>query len=169
MKNIILLFIGCIIFPGIIAAQDFETDLESKSEILKLGFLVGTWEGTGWSMGLDGKKNHFDQTEIISFKIDSTAILIEGHGWAGGQTIHDALAVISFNKENKNYKFTSWLASGRGGQFKAELIDHKFYWYPNENMRYVIFLNDKGQWYETGEIKQDDKWFQFFEMTLNRK
>lgn len=169
MKNIILLFIGCLLFPGIISAQDFETDLESQTEILKLGFLTGNWEGKGWMMGPDGQKYHFDQTEAVSFKIDSTAILIEGHGRDSGRAIHNALAVVSFNKESKDYIFTSWLASGRGGQFKASLIDDKFYWYPNENMQYVISVNNKGQWYETREIKHGDKWFQFFEMTLNKK
>lgn len=155
--------------PGGLAAQNFEIDHESKSQILKLGFLTGNWEGKGWMMGQDGQKHHFDQTEAVTFKLDSTAILIEGHGEANGRSIHDALAVISFNKENKDYKFTSWLANGRGGQFKASLIDDKFYWYPNENMQYVISINEKGQWYETGEMKQGDTWFQFFEMTLNKK
>ena len=97
-----------------------------------------------------------DLPEILS-ALDSTAILIEGHGEADGKSIHDAVAVISFNKENKEYKFTSWLANGRGGQFKASIIDDKFYWYPNENMQYVISINDQGQWYETGEMKQGDK------------
>lgn len=35
-------------------------------------------------------------------------------------------------------------------------------------MRYIIGLNDKGQWYETGEFKKDDEWNHFFEMTLNK-
>jgi hypothetical protein len=36
-------------------------------------------------------------------------------------------------------------------------------------MRYIIFLNEKGQWYEKGEMKRDAGWFQFMEMTLNKK
>lgn len=169
MKKLVFLLISWVMIPGGLLAQNFETDLESKSEILKLEFITGNWEGKGWMMGQDGQKHHFDQTENITFKLDSTAILIEGHGEANGRSVHDALAVISFDKESKNYTFTSWLANGRGGQFKAALIDDKFYWYPNENMQYVISLNEKGQWHETGEIRQGDKWFQFFEMTLDRK
>ncbi len=169
MKTFLLLLVTWIMIPGSLEAQNFETDHESQTEILKLGFLTGSWEGKGWMMGSDGQKHHFDQTEAVSFKLDSTAILIEGNGEADGRSIHNALAVVSFNKESKDYKFTSWLSSGRGGQFKGSLIGDKFYWYPNENMRYVISINDKGQWYETGEMKQDDKWFQFFEMTLDKK
>jgi hypothetical protein len=36
-------------------------------------------------------------------------------------------------------------------------------------MRYIIYLNDKGQWHETGEMKRENDWFQFFEMTLDKK
>ncbi|CAN5383873.1 hypothetical protein BH23BAC1_BH23BAC1_05400 [soil metagenome] len=35
-------------------------------------------------------------------------------------------------------------------------------------MRYIINLNDQGQWYEKGEIKRNGNWLQFFEMTLDK-
>src|SRR5690606_36304843 len=135
MKTYLLIIMVWVMTPGNVAAQNFKADHESQSQILKLDFLTGNWEGKGWMTGPDGQKHHFDQTETVSFKLDSTAILIEGQGETEGKSIHDALAVISFDKENKDYKFTSWLANGRGGQFKASLIDDKFYWYPNENMQ----------------------------------
>lgn len=169
MKKIAILFVACLVLPNLIYAQEFKTNLKSKLEISKLAFLVGNWEGKGWSLGPDGQKHHFDQTEVVSFKLDSTALLIEGHGMAAGQTIHDAMAVISYKQESNDFSFTSWLANGRGGQFKASFVNDKFYWYPNENMQYVISVNEKGQWYETGEIKQGDNWFQFFEMTLDKR
>lgn len=109
------------------------------------------------------------QTETISFKIDSTAILIEGLGTSNGKVVHNAMAILSYNKADNNYTFHSYLANGREGKFKAELIDSKLYWYPMDNMRYIIFLNEYGQWYETGEMKRGEDWFQFFEMTLDRQ
>jgi hypothetical protein len=120
-------------------------------------------------MGKDGKKYLFQQTENIQFKIDSVAILIEGLGKSNGLITHNALAIISYIKQDSIYNFHSYTSTGRGGSFKAELIDKKFYWYPNKNMRYVIWLNDKSQWYETGEFKRNNEWIQFFEMTLNKK
>ena len=149
--------------------QNFETDTEAQAEISKLRFIVGEWEGTGWMMGRDGKKHLFNQTEKVQFKIDSTALLIEGMGKTGGKTTHNALAIVSFDKEAGHYNFRSYLSSGRKGSFKAELKENKFYWYPRENMRYIIYLNDKGQWYELGEMNRGGQWFQFFEMTLDKK
>ena len=120
-------------------------------------------------MGRDGQKHPFNQTETIRFKLDSTAILIEGLGKSNEQVTHNAMAIVTYNRSENNYNFRSYLSTGRTGDFKAELIDGKFYWYPNDNMRYIIYLNDNGQWYETGEMSSDNAWFQFFEMTLDKQ
>lgn len=167
MRTIIVLII--LTFYSVFSfGQAEKTDSISKQEIIKLDFLVGKWDGEGWIMGRDGQKYTFQQTENIQFKIDSVAILIEGLGKSNGQITHNALAIISFNKEDSFYNFHSYTATGRGGSFDAKLIDDKFYWYPNEKMRYIIWINDKDQWYETGEYKREEKWNQFFEMTLNK-
>lgn len=147
-------------------AQIPETDQEASQAISKLDFIVGNWSGKGWMIGRDGERHSFTQTENIQFKLDSTVILIEGLGKNNGVIIHNALAIVSYNKTDKNYIFRSYLSTGQGGEFTGELMDGKFYWYPNENMRYIIYINDLGQWYETGEIKRENGWFQFLEMTL---
>jgi len=54
-------------------------------------------------------------------------------------------------------------------EFKAEIIGNKLYWYPNENVRYIIWKNEKEQWYEKGEYKRENSWNQFFEMTLDKE
>lgn len=168
MRTKILLIV--LTFYSVLSFGQVEkTDSISKNEISKLDFLVGKWEGQGWIMGRDGQKHPFKQTENIQFKIDSVAILIEGLGKSHGLITHNALAIISYNKNDSIYNFRSYTSTGRGGSFDAELIGEKFYWYPNKNMRYVIWINDKGQWYETGEFKRDNEWKQFFEMTLNKK
>ncbi len=148
--------------------QSFETDSICKSEITKLNFLTGKWKGEGWIIGADKKKSEFSQTENIQFKLDSTAVLIEGLGKNNRMIIHNAMAIVSYNKEDGLYTFQSYLQNGRKGEFKAELIDGKFYWYPNQNIRYIIELNEKDQWYEIGEFRQGESWNRFFEMTLNR-
>jgi len=169
MKTKKLLILFCLIFTLNAYSQAPKTDETVKSEIQKLAFIVGEWEGEGWMMGRDGSRNSFTQSEHIQFKLDSTAILIEGLGKNNGQIIHNAMAIVAYNKQEKNYTFNSFLSTGHGGSFKAELKEDKFYWYPNENMRYIIYLNEKGQWYEIGEMKRQDSWFQFFEMTLDKK
>lgn len=149
-------------------SQSFETDSISKSKIVNLEFIVGNWEGAGWMMG-QGGKSEFEQTEKIQFKLDSTAILIEGMGKSNGKIVHNALAIVTYNKNEDHYSFRSYLQNGQNAEFKAELMDHKFYWYPNENVRYIIWLNDNGQWLEKGEFQRGGNWSQFFEMTLDRK
>ncbi|MEO7443937.1 MAG: hypothetical protein ABIT96_04845 [Ferruginibacter sp.] len=150
-------------------AQDLQTNLSNKKEMEKLGFITGEWKGKGWIMEKDGQKHFFIQTENISFKLDSTAMLIEGMGMDNGKIIHNALAIITYNKTDSNYSFHSYLSNGMEGNFKAEVIGEKLYWYPIEGMRYIIYLNEKRQWYETGEMKRGEQWFQFFEMTLDKK
>jgi hypothetical protein len=39
-------------------------------------------------MGRDGSKHEFTQTEKVQFKLDSTALLIEGLGTDQGQLVH---------------------------------------------------------------------------------
>ncbi len=169
MKKIFMVAMAGILFSTVAQTQTPETDQKIKEEISKLAFITGEWTGEGWMMGQDGTKNSFTQTENLQFKIDSTALMIEGLGKTNGKVIHNALALVTYDKTANNFNFISFLSSGRNGSFKAELLEEKFYWYPSENIRYIIYINPKGQWYETGEMKRPDGWFQFFEMTLNKK
>lgn len=93
------------------------------SEISKLDFLVGKWEGDGWIIGRDGQKHPFQQTEKIQYKIDGVAILIEGLGKSNGRISHNALAIISYNIKDSIYRFQSYTSSGRWGSFDGKLID----------------------------------------------
>ena len=83
--------------------------------------------------------------------------------------IHNALALLTYDKAEDKLVFRSYLQNGLGGEFPAELLDGKLFWYPNQNVRYIIGINEKGQWYETGEFKRGENWMQFFEMTLDRE
>lgn len=172
--NIIMRLIYLFLSLIFLLAQNYtvaqgETDQAYKEAVTKLGFLVGDWAGEGWMMGRDGQKHPFAQTEKVRFKLDSTVVLIEGLGKDGESVIHNALAVVSLDKENGNYSFRSYLANGHSNSFRAELVEDDFYWYPGDNMRYIISINEQGQWFEKGEMKGENGWFQFFEMTLDKK
>lgn len=168
MRTCIILIITILHFNYFSMGQEVQTDSMAQQQISKLGFLRGRWAGSGWMMDRDGQKLQFTQSENIRFKLDSTLLLIEGVGKSGGIILHHALAVVSYNKMDRNYTFQSYLSNGRNGRFIAELISGKFYWYPNENIRYVINLNEKGQWHEEGQMKRNEDWYQFFEMILDR-
>ncbi|GAB3935409.1 hypothetical protein [Mucilaginibacter myungsuensis] len=166
MKKLITTLLTFCLITGIAIAQPKEADKAAKAEVSKLSFITGNWAGQGWMMTQAGKST-FEQTEKVRFKLDSTALLIEGLGKTSGKVIHNALAVVNLNKAG-GYNFRSFLATGQEGAFKGELIGNKFYWYPNETIRYIIELNDKKQWYEVGEMKRGDQWTKFFEMTLDK-
>ncbi len=169
MKKNNLTILLMMLFSAMALGQSTETDLQLQSELNKLSFMEGRWEGSGWTYGRDGVKHTFEQTENIQFKVDGTTLLIEGIGKANGEIIHNALAIISYNKEKEHYNFYSYMANGMSGDFKAGLIDGKLYWYPTDFIRYIIFLNEQGQWHEKGEMNRGGNWLQFFEMTLNKK
>ncbi len=165
-KLIILVFT---FITTITFGQSTITDLTMQTELNKLKFMEGRWEGNGWMYGRDGFKSEFIQTENIQFKVDNTLLYIEGLGKSDGKIVHNALAIISFDKEKGHYNFRSYMANGMNGDFKAELIDGKLYWYPTDFIRYIIYLNKNNQWYEKGEMNRGGNWMQFFEMTLDRK
>lgn len=168
MKTI-LFFAFAILFAGQSFSQSSETESTAKANISQLKFMVGDWKGTGWMMGRDGVKSEFDQKEKIQFKLDSTMVLIEGMGQANGKIVHNALALLTYNRDEDKLAFRSYMQNGQSGDFPAELIDGKLYWYPNPGVRYIIWINEKGQWYETGEFNRGENWTQFFEMTLDRE
>lgn len=168
MKQALLFAIAMLGFQ-LSLAQDLETDPLSKSKISQLEFMVGDWKGSGWMMGRDGQKAEFDQTEKIRFKLDSTMVLIEGLGTSQGEVVHNALALLTYDKAEDKLVFRSYLQNGQSGEFPAELKDGKLYWFPNPNVRYIIGINENGQWFETGEFKRGENWSQFFEMILDKE
>ncbi|APG59787.1 hypothetical protein LPB144_04865 [Christiangramia salexigens] len=149
--------------------QHYKTDELAKEQISKLKSFTGNWEGSGWKMEPDGSRYDFTQTEKISFKLDSTSLLIQGKGLRKEEVIHNAMAVVTYNSTTGDYDFHSFLQNGRKGEFPARLINNKFYWYPDQQTRYIIEINEEGHWFEVGEFRQNDEWKQFFEMTLQKK
>lgn len=154
---------------GMAQAQNAAIDTVAKKAITDLAFITGQWEGSGWMIGVDGVRHEFTQSENIRFKLDTTAILIEGKGFAGGRAVHNALAVIRFNATENRFDFYSFLSSGKEGVFKAFIENGELVWYLNEGMKYTVRIDDKGNWYEKGEMNMGESWFQFFETNLHRK
>lgn len=168
MKNLLLFIFVMVLTLNKVSAQNFKTDSISKQHLQKLHWLTGNWEGSGWHMDQAGTRRDFSQTEKVQFKLDSTALLIEGQGHAENELIHNAMAVVTFDHETGKYEFQSFLQNGKKGNFNAELKDDRFYWYPNSKVRYIIALDKNGDWKEVGEYKGENGWYQFFEMKLSK-
>jgi hypothetical protein len=154
--------------PVMLVAQVNQASTEARKEITRLGFIVGEWKGNGWIMDRNGDQHEFTQSEEVQFKLDSTVILVEGVGKTEENIIHNALGIISYNPEDRNYTFRSYLSSGLSNTFTGELKGDVFYWYPGENMRYVVRINEEGQWVEKGEMNRGENWIPFLEMTLDK-
>lgn len=136
-------------------------------------FLVGQWRGEGWMMFGPGDRRAFHQTEDVTSKLNGLLLQIEGLGKNdAGETVHAALAVLSFDPGERRYRFKSYEHMGRSVDAAAECRDGTITWIlpaGPRSIRYTIVLNQKGQWYEIGEATTDGKTYQkFFEMTLDR-
>lgn len=149
-------------------AQNYALNAEAQQKMKSLGFLEGHWKGSGWMMGQDRQRMNFEQEEIIQFKLSGTVLEIEGIGRSEGKVVHHALALVQPKEEDGQFEFSSYLQSGLSGKYPASYQDGKFIWRPTEQVRYIIQLNDQGQWHEIGEYNAGDQWFQFMEMTLEK-
>ena len=146
------------------------------NEMKKVQWLAGNWEGEGWMMFGQEEKHTFLQTETVTSKLNGLLLAIEGLGTVGeSKIIHNAFAVLSFDSENQRFVMRAHKADGAFTEADALVNDNgDFIWGFNHpyagELRFTIRQNDKGQWYEIGEVSSDNgkSWFQNFEMLLNK-
>ena len=173
MKKILWIALLCI---SPVAALAQTPASGQRAEMKKLDWLVGHWKGTGWmQMGPQGRKE-FTQTETNQWKLDGLVLLIEGQGKSkvDGSTVHTALAFVSYDEGAKTFRWRAFTAEGRQTDAVAKVGANSLEWgveiSQRGRMRYTIKLNDKGEWFEVGEMSQDGQtWQKFFEMTLQRQ
>jgi len=166
-----------VLAAGSVAAQT--PPKASTAEMAKLDWFVGTWTGESWVAFGPGKRETAHVVEKVERKLEGLLLLVEGLGTTPGNataavdTVHHAFGVLSFDPQAKTYRFNAWRQPG-GSYVEAEakVGDQRLEWgmkVPQGQMRYIITLNDKGQWFEIGEFSRDGTtWNQFFEMTLTR-
>jgi hypothetical protein len=162
-------------FVGVFADEQTSKDAQ-LGEMKKLDWLVGSWKGNGWmQMGPQGRRE-FTIIEIVQSKLDGLVLVIEGQGksQADGSVVHTALAFVSYDDRAKTFRWRAFTAEGRQTDAEAKVGANTLEWgleIPQRGrMRYTIKLNEKGEWFEVGEMTQDGKtWQKFFEMTLQRQ
>lgn len=148
-----------------------------KAAMEKLAWLVGGWEGTGWTLLPSGERATFRQTETVEMRLDGRLMLIEGRGFdpaPGGPMVFNALAALSYSDAAGRYEFRSY-AMGYAGTFEGEALDDGvFRWTmrpPGQIIRYTITRTPQGAWREVGERSVDGgaAWTLTHEMTLTRR
>ena len=147
-------------------------------EMKKVSFLVGQWKGEGWIDVGQGQRR-FIETESVQSKLGGQVLLIEGLGHTNvdgketGATVHNAIALVSYDEKAKTFRFQAHQAGGRSIDSEAKVTDGALEWgFTDERagtIRFTIKLTDSGKWFEIGEGSRDGKtWHKFFEMTLSR-
>jgi hypothetical protein len=175
MKRIALLVL-VLLLSAPLYAQNTQPQLQAMK---KLDFLIGEWQGEGWTEFVAGQRRSSPITEKVEPRLGGMILLVEGLGKkkAEGQqnevVVHNALGIISFDTKANLYRLKTFLADGRSTDAEARFVDEAFQWSfqtpQGLSIRYTTKLTDKGEWFEKGEMSQDGKnWRQFHEMTLKR-
>lgn len=138
----------------------------------KLSFLVGKWSGDAVThRGPQTVKVR--QTEEVQFKLDGLVLLIEGTGRNpdSGDAAFHALATIAYDDAAKAYHFRAY-NDGRYLDVEMKVPENGFEWGYKAgpvDVHFVMHLNDKGEWVETGDTKFGENPSQrTFEMTLHK-
>ena len=149
----------------------------AADELRKLDFLVGDWKGEAQVISGPGKGEHAVQTETVRWKLGGKALLVEGighkrvDGVATSEVVHDALGVVWYDEEAKQYRFDAWTAArGHVDAWFTVGDNNSAQWgfdIPNGKIRFTISLTDKGEWHEVGEYSPDgNRWFKTIDMKL---
>ena len=171
----LLLLLSAAPGPG----QDAKAPAAQREAMKKLDFLEGQWKGESWTEFVPGRRQAAQGTETVRSKLGGLLLTIEGvhrrktGAKEGGPVVHGAFAVVSYDAAAKRYRFQAYTDRGGYTEGEAKVADGSLEWgfrVPQfGEVRYTIKLNDKGQWFEVGEVSRDGKdWRQFFEMTLER-
>ena len=129
-----------------------------RTAMKKLDFLAGTWSGDVRVHMGPGNPMELTQTEEVQYKLDGLVLLIEGAGRnkTDGKPVFRALATVSFDEEAGQYRMRAY-NNGRYMDTELKLPESGkgFTWGfamgPNQ-MSYVMTINDKGEWTETGDM-----------------
>ena len=156
-------------------AADQQTFKEvQRREMRKLDWFVGHWKGTGWIQMGPQERHEFTQSETIEAKLDGLVLVIEGLGKAkeDGSTVHMALAFVSYDHRANKFRWHAFTPEGQMDT-EAKVGKDTLEWtleIPQRGrMRYTITRNEKGEWFEVGEmIHEDQTRHKFFEMTLRK-
>jgi hypothetical protein len=167
--------------PGmgqILAGQVQSTPTAQLEAMKKLSFLVGEWEGEGWTEFVPGQRRTSPIREVVQSKLGGIVLVVEGLGKRKDPgkneevVTHNALGFLYYDEKAKLYRMRSFLADGRLVDAEAMFTDRGFQWAfraPGASIRYIVKLTEKGEWYEIGEMSLDgNTWRQFHGMTLQR-
>ena len=177
-SSIILLFLITLALPTVSWTQEThkQGELDVGLEAMqRLSDMVGTWKGKGWIRRGPGEPHQMTSTEKVKYDLDGRILVVRGLHFAktiDAKVVHNAFAVISYNAKSGNYRFQTYLADGKQGDYAMKIEDKSIKWFmdtPRGKITYSITI-EGGVWKETGEMAiPNNPAFKFFEMELKRK
>jgi hypothetical protein len=149
-----------------------------RPELSNAAFLLGKWQGAGWIEFAPGRRAEFNQFETISAKLGGGAIVMEGVGTrkggeSDGSVTHEAIGILTYDANQKKPLLRAYRSGGQFVDADVTLEPNKLTWqFQIQGLgttRYTISIDDKGRWFELGELSKDGgEWRKFFETTLSR-
>jgi hypothetical protein len=128
------------------------------SEMSKLSFLAGEWRGHAWMDGPNGRLE-FPQSKIVRPFMSGLVYGIEGDSITEANTYyHETLVMVSYDGKHP-YRIHAYGGPNAIADGDALLSNGTFQWQfiiGKMRCRYLIHINAKGQWEETGDRSFDD-------------
>ncbi len=143
-----------------------------------LFFMMGKWEGTGWTMTREGKSNS-NIKEHVYCKTDCNILVAEGLGTKTNPetnetiVVHEAFGVMFKDPETGKFTLRAYKDNNISIS-EVEIIDEKIIRWklelPNQGtVRFTSDYSQKDKWIEIGEFSRDgENWMQFLGMDLTR-
>ncbi len=170
-KTVLIFFI----FFSQMSAQNPDVKQPVVEAMKDFSVMIGKWQGNGWRIDSNRERDSSSVNEELQWKLDSTAIFIQGIGKKdNGLVVHNAMAILFYDPFQKQYKMNSHLSSGLFTQatFEVKKPNALYVWgfeTAGGKVRYTISFNSSSEWHEVGEFSRDgENWFQTFEMNLNK-
>jgi len=151
----------CTIFFGALCCGQPQPNIQAQGEAMgKLKFLVGKWSGDATARRGPSDTVRVKQSEEVQFKLGGLLLLIEGTGRNPdtGDAMFNALATVAYDEAAQVYHFRAY-NHGRYVDTELKVPENGFEWgYKSGpvDVRFVMRLNDKGDWVETGDVKFGD-------------
>jgi hypothetical protein len=134
-----------------------------RAAMKKLDFLAGKWSGETRVERRPGDVLELTQTEDAQYKLDGLILQIEGTGRnkSDGKPVFRALGIVSYEEDTGTYRMRAY-NDGRYLETELKLLDSGkgFSWgfvFGPVKTNYVMRINEKGEWTETGEMTMGDQ------------
>ena len=176
-----LLFVGLVFLPNSLVHGQVSLSPEAPKEMKQLEFLVGGWKGSGTLSQGPTLTSEVEVSERVQYKLNGSVLMIEGRGISKQsdgmeKVVHDALALISFDKQKNAFVMQSYRAGGEMLTPEIEVAPGKIVWsfvqpQSKGRIRFTLTVDDDGNWQELGEFSPSgqNEWYPFFNMKLKKE